>query len=184
MELLQTLNSLFSEEITPQEAILTSATLAGVMALLSIASQRQVAREKATLDIILKSESDDHYKDLYKNFLDTRRDVDSVLNKSTCFLLQSDLSSDDLTQLDEFINHYELIAIGIKKKILSGKVYKKWMRSVYVKHYIECYHYIQYLRFIYPHSKVFENYISLATKWLQPEEKSILIAKQRYINLP
>ena len=74
-------------------------------------------------------------------------------------------------QVDSFLNHYELIAIAIEKKILDKEFYKLWMRGAYVDDYIKAAPYINELQRL-PHGKdTFINFQKLAREWMEGDEK-------------
>lgn len=76
--------------------------------------------------------------DLYENFIKVRDKQNSLVSKTSVELtaIQDPLEfSEDQDSIDNFLNHYELIAIGINNKILHENFYKLWMKSAYIKHY-------------------------------------------------
>ncbi len=66
-------------------------------------------------------------------------------------------------EVDNFLNHYELIAISINQNILDEFFYKEWMRSTYIKHYKESKAYIDGTREESP--KAYVCFQELAEKW-------------------
>jgi len=143
-------------------AIAFSASIAAIIAIRSIANQNRVARMRATLDVILKSESDTYYQDIYSTFT-------SELTRSGGLISLIDAHSDNEKRsrrnVHDFLNHYELIAIAIEKNILDEDFYKEWMRSTYIKHYQEAEEYIDLLNKGKNTSVLFINFKELANKW-------------------
>ncbi len=117
---------------------------------------------RATLDVILKSESDTYYQNIYATFT-------SELTRSGGLISLMDAHSDNEKRsrrnVHDFLNHYELIAIAIKKEILDEHFYKEWMRSTYIKHYRESEEYIKTLNKENNSSVLFINFKELAEEW-------------------
>lgn len=117
---------------------------------------------RATLDVILKSESDTYYQDIYSTFT-------SELTRSGGLISLIDAHSDNEKRsrrnVHDFLNHYELIAIAIEKNILDEDFYKEWMRSTYIKHYQEAEEYINTLNKEKSTTVLFINFKELAEKW-------------------
>lgn len=115
-------------------ALAPLATVLGVFAAIlvaraSIRNARDTARLKATLDLIEKAESNDYYLRINKSFSRVRREG------------LFDRLDDPLTARDKalrrdvgaYLNHYELIALGIDKAILDEAFYKVWMAGPFVR---------------------------------------------------
>ena len=73
----------------------------------------------------------------------------------------------------DYLNHYEYVALGIKKNLLDEEFYKNWMASAFVKDWNTASEFIQRIRWKYNEdtgaweykSIVFEHYQDIATKW-------------------
>lgn len=143
-------------------AILFSAVLAVAGVIYSMWRQREIAKSRATLDVILKSESDEHYTRIYKTFKSERERTGGL-----AVLLDSTTESDkkNLREVLDFINHYELIAVSISKQILDEDFYKHWMRSSYVEHYEDSRELIDAIRIKAGSDTFFEYFEALAAKW-------------------
>jgi hypothetical protein len=149
--------------------LLLSAALAAHWSRRTIKENRRIAREKATLDLIERSETHGHYQSLYENFRHVREDSGglSQLIQPTNPALQKQ-RQDVLA----FLNHYELISLGCHKGILDEELYKKWMRSAVVRDWEAAEAFIVALR--YPDGSredgkrrpaLFEHFEGLATQW-------------------
>lgn len=88
-----------------------------------------VARQKATIDLIEKRESTDYYRASHATF--------SRLRRSTGFAHLNDpadeAAADERRQVTDYLNHYELIALGIRRGMLSGSFYRSWMGGPFVR---------------------------------------------------
>lgn len=96
-----------------------------IIAWRSLRNTRAVAKQRATLDLIEKAESTDHYRRLSTAFARARRE-----NK---FAILNDPPTPDDRELRQavldYFNHYELVAIGIDHDILDETIYRAWMQS-------------------------------------------------------
>lgn len=95
----------------------------------AILNARQVARQRATLDLIEKVESGDHYRKIVQTFTELRRgDGFGHLNDPK-------IAEDKETRrcVNDYMNHYEMVSIGILTGILDEKFYRQWMRGPFVR---------------------------------------------------
>lgn len=115
------------------------ASLSVIIALLALFSTRAIARRKATLDLIEKRESTDHYREISATF--------SRLRRTRGFAhLTNPLTEADKAErraVTDFLNHYELIAIGIRGKTLDGAFYRQWMLRAFIRDWNDARPFIQ-----------------------------------------
>jgi hypothetical protein len=107
-----------------------SAAVSLFAALFAIFTNRKIARAKATLDFIEATETKDFYVALYKHFRRFRTDPafrHATLNP------RSEEDFDNRNQCYEYLNHYEVAAIGFKEGILDEKFYQRWMEWVVLR---------------------------------------------------
>jgi Domain of unknown function (DUF4760) len=112
-------------------------------ALYTVYINRRTARIKATLDLIEASESKDRYLDLYKNYKDYR---DSEEFRNGVILPTTEDHKTNRRLCFDFLNHYELVAVGIKEGILDERFYKTWMEYAVVRDYRAAFSLIQSAR--------------------------------------
>jgi Domain of unknown function (DUF4760) len=140
-----------------------------ILAARSIANTRAVARQKATIDLIEKVESTAHYRDLAAAFI-TARDTGKMGK-----LGDPHNAGDRLLrrQVLGYLNHYELIAIGIEDNILDDAIYRKWMQASAVADWNDALLFIQAERwrlnearaaFVY-HSEIFVRFQRATSRW-------------------
>ncbi len=143
--------------------------MSAVVALLGVRSARATARQRATLDLIEKVESTPHYRGLHSVFSYHRRQ--STFDRLHDPLEEKD--KDERQKVLDYLNHYELVAIGIRHAILDGKIYKAWMLGPFVRDWNASAAFIQRERWkwdangaswIY-HARLYENYQSVAQTW-------------------
>lgn len=91
--------------------------------------QRKIARQRATLDLIEKVESGDHYRHIVKTFSDLRRGpgFGDIMNPKTKQAIELRRCVND------YLNHYEMVALGIKEGILDEQFYREWMRGPFTR---------------------------------------------------
>jgi hypothetical protein len=95
-----------------------------VVAIVAIHANRRVARMRATLDLIERTESSEYYLSIRKAFR----------------ILIDDPSP------DTYLNHYELVAIGCEAGILDEQFYSYWMRTTLVRDWDQAKAFIQICR--------------------------------------
>ncbi len=104
------------------------ASVAAFVAWRAFRGARLIAKQKATLDLIEKRESTEHYRQIIDRF--------STLRKNRGFdhlnaPLQADVA--DRRMLIDYLNHYELVSIGIRQDILDSKIYRAWIEGSFVR---------------------------------------------------
>jgi hypothetical protein len=103
--------------------------ISAFIAYLGLRSAREIARKKATLDLIEKVESTPHYRDLQANF----RYYAETKEFARLHTPMGEKDRMDRTAVQDYLNHYELVSIGIENKILDEEFYKKWMATPFVR---------------------------------------------------
>ena len=103
-----------------------------VVAILAIEANRRIARMRATLDLIERTESSEHYRDIRRAF---RILIDDPSEDTLHRLADAKNDSDRATgqKIYTYLNHYELVAIGCNAGILDEDYYAVWMRSTLVR---------------------------------------------------
>lgn len=160
----------------PDQAPHWSAFIAPVLVFLSIGvaiwgvfNTRAVARRKATLDLIEKRESAEHYQQIHKVFRDTRL-ADGFMALADP---RSDAARAQRKAVLDFLNHYEMVAIGIRRNILDERMYRDWMEGAFVRDWNAAADFIQSERWrrnadnsdwVYRRS-IFANYQWAAERW-------------------
>lgn len=110
----------------------------------SVRKQVETSRKKATLDLIVKTESEEYFQRNYAEFRElSKRNELEALAKNTD---RDDDEQSIKSTIDDFLNHYELTALSIRKGILDEGTYKEWMRSTLIAHYEASADYIQVVR--------------------------------------
>jgi hypothetical protein len=146
------------------------AFIAAVVGYFSLVQTRDLARKKATLDLIEGSESKEYYQDRYTAYLTFRRasraDREQIANPDnrdpTCDALRS--------KCQDFLNHYELVAIAGKQGLLDLDFYRDWMGPNLVRDWNEAEILVNRARGVdrpgdRGNPAAFENFERLAVSW-------------------
>lgn len=139
---------------------------AGIWAFFQMRSNRRIAREKSTLDILLKREWDKDYLE-HKAKFNRLRDAEGGLSKWIC---SEHKNSDEVNSIRYIFNDYELIALAIHHDIIDEMIYKKWFKSSMLRDYVAAETGIKATRTL---SNAPQNYVqweNLAQKWKNEEQ--------------
>lgn len=146
-------------------AILISAIIAGFWARKNIRDNKdtssEVARKRATLDVIIQLESDEYYQKISSTFRDVRdsRGLLSILDA------KSNRDLNERSEVHSFLNHYEIICCGIRENALDEAFLHKWFKGSFIRHWQDSETYIIELRKINGNQKVFSEFQKVATCW-------------------
>jgi hypothetical protein len=142
--------------------------LSAIIAFIAMLNARRVAKERATLDLIEKVESGDHYRKITKTFSELRR------GRGFAHLSNPKLEEDKEARrcVNDYLNHYELVSIGILSGLLDETVYRSWMRGPFVRDWNAASDWVQRERWKRQddgtweyYGQVFMNYEIVARKW-------------------
>lgn len=127
-----------------------------------------VARLKATLDLIEKRESTEFYRQTNALFSSLRRGRGFAhLNNPT------KKHEGDRALVRDYLNHYELVSLGIRTKVLNGAFYRAWMGGPFVRDWNAASDWIQRERWKRDDrtrqwgydEQIFEHFEYVATSW-------------------
>lgn len=158
--------------VVPLIAVVVSAITAFLVARLTIRANQDIARKRATLDLIERSMSTEHYLAIHAAFresLGRKAGLEEIIAPSLPAM------SDQRRKVIAFLNHYELIAIGIGQGVLDEDLYRTYMRSTVVRHWYNARPFVRHLRRDTPDSnapQAFEQFEALALKWQTPQERA------------
>ena len=149
--------------------------LSVVAAIFGIRWNRRLARMRATLDVIERTESTEFYQSCHKVFRGRRMsgkgfdDLSHPENAPSEGVREK--LEDERQKVLDYLNHFEIIALGIKRGILDKVFYHDWMYYVFARDWDAAAKFIQMERW---HKKdgeweyeeeIFENYQGLAIEW-------------------
>lgn len=110
-------------------AILLSAIIAAVIAVISIGHQREIARKQATLSLLSEREWDETALKSREQFIRERDSEDGLVSWAD----PKHRDTPQATAIRHVLNEYELIAIGIKESILDEELYRRWFRGTCIR---------------------------------------------------
>jgi hypothetical protein len=164
--------------VTPL-AIFGSALIAAGLSWLAIKTNRAIARKRATLDLIERSESQPYYRDLYEAFKSVRDDptgFEPLVSPTNPTLKKQ--RQDVLA----FLNHYELIALGCGSDVLDKDFYCGWMKAAVVRDWEATERFVHTIRrpigdseHVDGHNKAFSEFEKLAIEWGAKRQKELIL---------
>lgn len=136
----------------------------------NIRNARDLARNKATLDLIEKKESTEHYRAI--------NDIFSTLRLGKGFTHLNDPQTDperkERQAVIDYLNHYEMVAIGIRDELLDAQLYRAWMEGAFVRDWNAAAQWVQRERWKYEKDRgwtyrasILQNYQDAACQWSQ-----------------
>lgn len=139
----------------------------------AISKNQDVNRRRATIDLIEKSESSEHYRTILATFRERLPQGHAPEQRER---LHAPVDADDKKarrRIQQFLNHYELVSIGILGKSLHEKTYRSWMMTTFIQDWNLAADYIQRERWKFDfdaakweyHPRVYEGFERLAVKW-------------------
>jgi len=141
--------------------VIVSVFAAGVWMFFQVRANRRIAREKSTLDVLLKREWDKDYLD-HKAKFNRLRDAEGGLSKWVC---SDHKNSDEVNSIRYIFNDYELIALSIHRGIIDEMIYKEWFRSSMLRDYMAAEVAIRATRTLANAPKNYIQWEELAKKW-------------------
>ena len=109
-------------------SVIVSASLALIVASRQLRVARSIARMRATLDLIEKSESSEHYQKITLVF--------SKLRRHDAFMALVNPDERDRPSrlaLLAYLNHYETIALFIQRGVLDEATYREWIIGALIR---------------------------------------------------
>ncbi|MFC3713153.1 DUF4760 domain-containing protein [Sphingoaurantiacus capsulatus] len=135
--------------------------LSAVAAFILIKSSKRTALRKATLDLILRAESDNDY-------LGARRAFREMINAGEDFGAlgrQKAPDADKSGALRILLNFNELIAISIREGAIDVRVYRRWLNAAYIKDYDLLRSFITNLRNKEGNQRIYCEFAQMAEQW-------------------
>lgn len=111
------------------------AALSASVAFGAFVQARKTTRRRATLDMVLKTFVDENGQKLYIDFKDVMQRVKSGQVDLMEFADPSCPPSADRQTVRAQLNEYELIALGIRRKLFDENLYKLWFQDQFQRDY-------------------------------------------------
>ncbi|MBL4831617.1 MAG: DUF4760 domain-containing protein [Aliivibrio sp.] len=144
-------------------AILTSAFFAFKAAKKALKTQRSIARKRATLDVLLKAETDPVLEEATAIFRDVRdsSNFDKMLNPV------SQRDKDDMLKLQAFLNHHELIFCGIMEDSLDELFLFQYRRGIVIHYWHAIKEFVMAARNKSHNARAYQRFQLFAEAWEQ-----------------
>ncbi|MCW8886897.1 MAG: DUF4760 domain-containing protein [Motiliproteus sp.] len=127
----------------------------------TIKTNRRLARTRATIDIILKTEDEPHYQEIKAIYLEVRDGPGlATINDAKTHAAHRERQA-----VQSFLSHYELMSIGISKQILDEHIYHEWKRQQLVSHWNDAKELIFAARARTNNERILNNFEKMATAW-------------------
>ena len=134
--------------------------------IVTVNRNKRIACRRATLDIVLKEQTDPEIVAQRTDFVKLR-DAGHLSKWAG----PDQTHSDEASVIRSILNRYELVAIGIKEGTIDEQSYKRWCRTTLVKDWIECKALVVQLR---KNASIATYYIELeklAKRWATKNER-------------
>lgn len=151
--------------MTPSWVVMLSTGVAALVAIWGIYTQRVIAARRATLDLILKFETDADVIAARKRFIELVKSTDGLV----AWVGADKEASEEVQMIRLVLNEYELIAIAIQRGILDFELYKRWFRSGVIRHWLHAKPFVDALRSRTTNPALFREFEAMAG-WMERGE--------------
>lgn len=142
-------------------AIIISAIIGATMVTRSMSVSRDIARQRATLDMIVKYETDRYYHDAYVSWVKQRNNGSfSDLARSTAPTRQ-----ETKEKIASYLNFYETIAVSIKNDTIDREFYNSYWGTSFVNVWTASLPFTNEIMKHRQNSKFLELFEELAEEW-------------------
>ena len=162
----------------PQWITAVVAIVAGIIAIASIHTQRDIARKRASLDLFLKTSTDatvtqmaKGYAEVFKKFNDPKRPPGPVMAEP-----------EDQSAIILYLGIFELIAVGIHNGVLDERVCFEFWGDPVIEKYKESRGFIEGFRKAHDSRFLFIDFEDLS-KWWEVNRKQMIDANLRHPKL-
>lgn len=138
--------------------------LAGVIAIWGVTSQRNIARRRATLDLISVLERDKDSIEARRIFIETAKHIDGL----SPWASQEREKSIETQAIRTVLNEFELFAIGIQRGIIDYELYRRWNKSTVISYWNHAAPFILRLRERLNNPAIYHEYEELV-RWMRGE---------------
>ncbi len=113
-----------------------------VVAVWGVISQRQIARRRATLDLLAAAEADEDIIEARNKFIDLANQDGGL----AIWAEKSREAEENTQKIKLVLNEFELISIGVQRGILDFELYSRWNKSTVLKYWERAEPFIVHLR--------------------------------------
>lgn len=154
-------------------AILAGACFAIHMARKTIESQKKIAKQRMTIDLILRQETDPAHQMAAATFRDVRDSgkLNSLLSPTSAG------DKNELLQVQIFLNHYEAVCIGMRDGAADELYYFKMHRGSVVHHWHGSKIFIKKARDASGNDQIYANLQRFAEAWDKDNGKQEFVTR-------
>ena len=127
----------------------------------------KVARQRMTMDLLIKSDSDEFYRKIYQTFDSERskgKDGKLIYKNLKEQKKKNKKDKEIQEEIISLLNFYELIAVGIKYKIVDKNIIKEYMKPTYLADFSSAENYLNGSR-KGGHPEAWVEFEKLAKEW-------------------
>lgn len=129
-------------------------------------SAQAAARTRATVDLILHTQTNESHCSRRNKYLALRAGDDGIA-ALVPHAHKAGKDNESAAIVREILNHYEMVAIGIDTGIIDEPMYMRYYKSTLVKDWEECQTFIQNLRKFEKSNSFYCEFEKLAKKWIE-----------------
>jgi Domain of unknown function (DUF4760) len=155
----------------PQWVTAVIATVAGGIATWSIISQRAIARRRAAFDVFLKTETDEKMLTAYDNFhtgIIEMKKATSIEDFCTSEAMRS-----HYLWIRKYLNVHELIAVGIREKVLDKDVSYSYWADTLTNGYSDAKPVLDFVRNRPRNKYTYADLGKLNREWVERKQKAV-----------
>ena len=155
--------------LTP--AILVVSVLA---AFIGVKWNRKIARIRATLDLIIRTESTRYYQECHKAFKSRRlsgKGFDDLHDLEKAYKKERGQLEQERQNIIDYLNHYEIVVLGFQNGILDKDFYHDWIYYAFARDWDAAANFIQRERWSEKDGEweyfdeLYKNYQEVALEW-------------------
>jgi hypothetical protein len=147
----------FAQILTPIIAV-----GAGVIAIWAILAQQAIARRRASIDFLIKTELDPQ---LLKAWDDFKASLDKLKQAGASRMMSDENYKADSRALETYLGIHEMIAIGINNKIFDENIFFEYWRYAMSSYIDKSDDFIREFRTKREAPRIFEHTIALNKRW-------------------
>jgi hypothetical protein len=124
----------------------TVGSIAAAIAIAAISAQKSIARKRAAVDFFLKTDLDHNMLEAYTAFENARKkfNAHAASGGSVKDFFENSETEKDYRSILRYLNIHELVAVGIKNKVLDERVCYNFWSDAMVRHVRELRSIIEY----------------------------------------
>ncbi|WP_284177272.1 DUF4760 domain-containing protein [Rhabdaerophilum sp. SD176] len=139
-----------------------SAMVASIWAYVNIRANRQMARDRAAIDLIFKREWDARYQQHRVTFNHLRASPEPL----AVWFSHDRQHTEEANSIRYIFNDYELLALAMRKKVIDPRLYQAWFRGSMLTDFQAAESAIQVIRVLVGNPRLYDEWEKLARQWM------------------